>query len=588
MSAQKLLQGAIDAALANFDVSGVAPETLHVVPASNPQFGDYQWNGALPLAKSLKQKPRDIAQSVLQKLDVREICEPPEIAGPGFLNLRLKTSWLESALARALSDDRLGVAPVAQAQKYVVDFSSPNVAKPMHVGHIRSTIIGDAIVRILRFMGHEVVSDNHIGDWGTAFGKIIVGWKSELDETALAADPIAEMERLYKLINDQGKINPAVEDAARQETAKLQAGDSQNLAIWERVRELSQQQFDAIYGRLDVSFDETLGESFYNPRLPSLVDELVAQGLARESDGAIAIFSDGVGDPKNDPFLIFKDGEWADFPALIRKSDGASLYATTDLATLEHRIQTWHPDEIIYVTDARQAGHFRQLFAAFRRWMPENPVRLSHVAFGMILGEDKTPLKTREGGSVKLAALLDEAQERALATVREKNSDLSDQATEHIAQVVGIDAVKYADLSQNRASDYVFSWDKMLSLNGNSAAYMLYAYARVRSIFRKAEAEGIEATVVDPTLDEPTEVELGKVLLRFDEVLAASLRDYRLNVLTDYLYELSGAFSAFYRDCRVLDAPAEVRASRLALGDLTARTLQKGLSLLGIQTLEQM
>ncbi len=588
MSAQKSLQLALDAALSGFDLSSVSPESIQIVPASNPQFGDYQWNGALPLAKALKQKPRDIAQKVLENLDVSEICETPEIAGPGFLNFRLKTSWLETALDLARLDERLGVEKVENPQKFVVDFSSPNVAKPMHVGHIRSTIIGDAIVRLLRFQGHDVVSDNHIGDWGTAFGKIIVGWKTELDETNLEADPIGEMERLYKLINERGKTDSQTEDAARLETAKLQAGDEENLEIWKRVRELSQDQFDLIYKRLDVSFDETLGESFYNPRLSGLVDELVARGVARESQGAVAVFSDGSVDPKDDPFLISRDGQWADFPALIRKSDGASLYATTDLATLEYRVRTWHPDEVVYVTDARQGGHFKQVFAAFRRWMPNETVRLSHVAFGTILGEDKTPLKAREGNALKLTDLLNEAQERALAVVREKSPDQSDEAAQNIARVVGIGAVKYADLSQNRASDYVFSWDKMLALSGNSAVYLLYAFARVRSIFRKAQEREVSAAMKAPQLEESAEIELAKVLLRFDEALDSSLREYRLNALTDYLYELAGAFSAFFRDCRVLNAPYATRSSRLALCDLTARTLQKGLGLLGIHTLEQM
>jgi len=458
----------------------------------------------------------------------------------------------------------------------------------MHVGHIRSTIIGDAIVRLLRFQGHFVVSDNHIGDWGTAFGKIIVGWKTELNEARLASDPIGEMERLYKLINERGKLDSATEDAARAEVAALQSGDAENLAIWRRVRELSQQQLDAIYAQLGVSFDETLGESFYNTRLTGLVDELLLKGVARESEGAIGVFSDGGVEPKDDPFLMSRDGEWVDFPSLVRKSDGAALYATTDLATLEYRVATWHPDEIVYVTDARQAGHFRQVFAAFRRWMPGETVRLSHVAFGTILGEDRTPLKTRDGSPVKLAALLEEAEARALAVVKEKNPEASAEASATIARVVGVDAVKYADLSQNRASDYVFSWDKMLALSGNSAVYLLYAYARVRSIFRRAAERGIDVTMAPPRVVEPAEVELGKCLLRFEEAIGAARRDYRLNALTDYLYELAGAFSAFNRDCRVLDAPDDVRASRLALCDLTARTLQLGLGVLGIETLEQM
>ncbi len=588
MSAQKLLQFAIESALSDFDLGSVSPDALQVVPATNPQFGDYQWNGALPLAKVLKQKPRDIAQKVLGKLDASAVAETPEIAGAGFLNFRLKTGWLESALETARLDERLGVAVAEKPERFVVDFSSPNVAKPMHVGHIRSTIIGDAIVRLLRFQGHFVVSDNHIGDWGTAFGKIIVGWKTELDEANLAADPIGEMERLYKLINERGKTDPATEDAARHETACLQAGDEENLAIWKRVRELSQEQFDAIYARLDVSFDETLGESFYNPRLNSLVDDLLAQGVARESEGAIAVFSDGSVDPKDDPFLISRDGNWTDFPAIVRKRDGAATYATTDLATLEYRLNELGAHRILYVTGAPQAGHFKQVFAAFARWKPSARFDAQHVAFGSVLGEDKTPLKTRDGAPVKLSALLDEAEVRALEVVREKNPELGEDALQNIARVVGIDAVKYADLSQNRASDYVFSWDKMLALSGNSAVYLLYAYARVRSIFRKADERNVSAAMSAPQLVEPAEIELAKVLLRFDEALSASLNGYRLNLLTDYLYELAGAFSAFFRDCRVLDAADDVRSSRLALCDLTARTLRTGLDLLGIQTLEQM
>jgi arginyl-tRNA synthetase len=588
MSAQKFLQSAIESALSDFDLASVAPDALQVVPATNPQFGDYQWNGALPLAKVLKQKPRDIAQTVLEKLDVSDIAQTPEIAGAGFLNFRLKTGWLESALDKARLDERLGGEQVEQPQRFVVDFSSPNVAKPMHVGHIRSTIIGDAIVRILRFQGHFVVSDNHIGDWGTAFGKIIVGWKTELDEANLSADPIGEMERLYKLINERGKTDAATEDAARLETARLQSGDEENLSIWKRVRELSQHQFDAIYHRLDVSFDETLGESFYNPRLPGLVDELVERGVAREHEGAIAVFSDGSVAPKDDPFLISRDGEWLDVPCVVRKRDGAATYATTDLATLEYRLDALHAGNILYVTGAPQAGHFKQVFAAFARWKPHTQFDAQHVPFGSVLGEDKTPLKTRDGAPVKLSALLDEAQARALEVVRDKRADLDEAALQEIARVVGIGAVKYADLSQNRASDYVFSWDKMLALSGNSAVYLLFAYARVRSIFRKADERQLSAAMSAPRLEEPAEIELAKCLLRFDEALSASLNGYRLNLLTDYLYELAGAFSAFFRDCRVLDAPDEVRSSRLALCDLTARTLQTGLGLLGIQTLEQM
>jgi arginyl-tRNA synthetase len=588
MNAKNQLQIAVDKALEGFDVSGVAPETLQVVPATNPQFGDYQFNGALPLAKALKMKPRDIATQVLERLDVSAISETPEIAGPGFLNFRLKTEWLESGLNQAAADERLGVEAVAAPQQFVVDFSSPNVAKPMHVGHIRSTIIGDAISRLLRFKGHKVVTDNHIGDWGTAFGKIIVGWKSQLNEAALAADPIAEFERLYKLINDLGKTDPAVEDQARLETAKLQAGDAENLAIWERVRDLSQQQFDTIYHSLGISFDVVLGESFYNPRLPGLVEELLEKGVASESDGAAVIFSQHKAEPKADPFLVNRDGEWVDSPAIIRKRDGAATYATTDLATLEYRLATWAPDEIIYVTDGRQQGHFKQVFEAFGRWQPDAKVELSHVYFGTILGDDGKPLKTRSGENVKLKELLDEAQSRALAIVQEKNSNYDAALSQDIARVVGIGSVKYSDLSQNRATDYTFSWDKMLATQGNAAPYLQIAYTRIRSIFRKIESEGIAVEKAPIRLVEASEIALGKQISRFGEAIDTALVDYRPNVMCDYLYELAGSFAAFYRDCPVSQAEPEVRNSRLALCELTAAVLKKGLELLGIEVLEQM
>lgn len=590
MNAQSQLQHAVNQALQGFDLTSAAPETLRVVPATNPQFGDYQWNGALPLAKILKQKPRDIAAQLLEKLDVSAIAETPEIAGPGFLNFRLKTSWLEKSLDSTKNEDsaQLGVEKAAKPQKMVVDFSSPNVAKPMHVGHIPSTTLGDAIAKMLRFKGHTVVTDNHIGDWGTAFGKIIVGWKSDLDKAALESDPIDEMERLYKLINGRGKENPAAEDEARLETAKLQAGDAENLKIWEQVRDLSQAQFERIYTLLDVEFDVTLGESFYNPRLSGLVEELLDCGVARESEGAVAVFSDGKIEPKSDPFLINRDGEWTDFPAIIRKRDGAFNYATTDLATLEYREKTWAPDEVIYLTDARQQGHFKQVFAAYRRWKPATQTKLSHVFFGAILGDDGKPLKSRSGENVKLQELIDEAQSRALAIVTEKNADYDEQTARNIARVVGIGALKYSSLSQNRLTDTLFSWDKMLATQGNAAPYLQIAYTRIRSIFRKIESENIAIQSAPIRLIEPSEIALGKQLCRFGEAIDLALLDYRPNALCDYLYELAGSFAAFYRDCPVSQAEAEIRNGRLELCELTAQVLKKGLELLGIEVLEQM
>ena len=487
-----------------------------------------------------------------------------------------------------------------QPRTVVVDFSSPNVAKPMHVGHIRSTILGDALGRILRLLGHRVITDNHLGDWGTQFGMLLAGWKTLLDRAGLERDPLAEMERIYKEISAQCDpekpgFNQATLDRARAELVKLQAGDAENLAIWREMIAYSQAQFETIYGRLGVKFDHVLGESFYQPRLQAIVDELMRRGVATESRGAKVILSDGSVPPKDDPFLGHKEGEWLPNPFIIQKQDGGFNYATTDLATLAHRMETWHADEVIYVTDGRQQLHFRQLFAAFRRWQPEWKARLAHVWFGSILGEDGKPFKTRSGETVRLAELLDEAEARAFRLVTEKSPELPEEQRRHIARVVGIAAVKYADLLPNRQGDYVFSWDKMLALNGNTAPYLLYAYARIRSIFRKGMTNGAGipagASLVAPLalkLAAPEELALARQLLNFGLVLEAVADDYRPNLLCNYLYELAGRFNAFFENCPVLKADPEQRASRFVLCDLTAKVMHQGLDVLGIETLEQM
>ncbi len=596
MNAKQQLQSALDAALTPYDLTDappIPPEALQIVPATNAKFGDYQWNGALQLAKILRLKPRDIAAEVVARLNVGGLSETPEIAGPGFVNFRLTTDWLTDHINQIRADnERLGVETAAHPQTFVVDFSSPNVAKPMHVGHIRSTIIGDALARLLRFKGHKVVTDNHIGDWGTAFGKIIVGWKADLNEANLQTDPIGEMERLYKDVSERAKTDAAIEQLARDETAKLQAGNEENREIWECVRELSQAQFDRIYARLGIEFDVTLGESFYNGRLEPLVDELVEAGVARPSEGAIAVFSDGQGEPKTDPFLVNRDGEWVDAPAIVRKRDGAATYATTDLATLEYRLQKWAPDAITYVTDSRQGQHFRQVFEAFARWKGAGDVALEHTGFGMILGEDKTPFKTREGGTVKLTDLLDEAEERARNIAREVSPEIGDNELAEVGRVLGIGAVKYADLSSNRASDYVFSWDKAVALSGNSAVYLEYAYVRTRSIARRAAEKGVlfdEASEI--VLGADAEIELAKTIARFGEAIDAALEEYRPHLLCDYLYELAGKFAAFFRDCPIVKEPAPtpaIQSSRLALVALTGDVMKRGLGLLGIETLDAM
>ena len=574
-------------------VAAVLPDaataSVLVRPCPDPKFGDYQSNALMALAKERKMNPRQLATEVVANLDVGEWCEKVEIAGAGFLNFRLKTTALAQTLEAAVRGEHLFFQKTTQPRMVVVDFSSPNVAKPMHVGHIRSTILGDCLARTLHLLGHRVVTDNHIGDWGTQFGKLLVGWKQQLDRAVLDRDPISEMERLYKAVNAASETDPAVLEAARSELVKLQGGDEENLRIWREMIELSQHQFDTIYGRLGVKFDYALGESFYNPRLKAVVQELRDRGLARESEGAVCVFSDGALPAKQDPFLKQQDGEWLPHPCLIQKSDGAANYATTDLATLAHRLEMWQPDEIVYVTDGRQQLHFQQLFAVFRRWHPEAGVKLAHVWFGSILGDDGKPFKTRSGETVKLAGLLDEAEERAFQTVTEKNPGLPEAQRREIARVIGLGAIKYADLLPNRQSDYVFSWDKMLALQGNTAPYLLYAYARLRSIFRKAaETSNIQHSTFNIQLAAPEEILLARHLLNFGLVLEAVAEEHRPNFLCNYLYELAAHFSRFFENCPVLKADAPIRASRLALCDLTGRVLQQGLEVLGIETVEQM
>jgi len=575
-------------------LTALAPATTpQITPATDPRFGDYQTNVAMLLAKPLRANPRQVAQQILEKLDVTEMCEAPEIAGAGFINFRLHPAWVAARFATLCGDERLGVPAPVRVKTMVIDFSSPNVAKPMHVGHIRSTILGDAIARIAAFIGHRTVRDNHLGDWGTQFGMLLAGWKRDLDRLALDTDPLGEMERMYKLISARCKVDPATLEAARAELVKLQGGDAENLCIWKEMIRLSQAQFDTIYRRLGVRFDVALGESFYNPWLKQVVGELRERGIATESEGALCVFSEKTEPADGDPFFVKEKDGWRAHPAIVQKSDGAANYTTTDLATLRYRIQEWAPDEIVYVTDGRQQLHFRQFFAIFQRWQPQPAasVRLSHVWFGTILGDDGKPFKTRSGDTIKLAGLLDEAVERAEKIVAEKNPDLPEDERREIARIIGLGAVKYADLLPNRQSDYVFSWDKMLSLQGNTAPYLQNAYVRIRSIFRKVEGEGgtwpgVAGSVLP--LSAPAELALAKQLFQFGEVLPQVLEDFRPNLLANYLFELANTFHGFYEACPVLKSEGAMREARLALCAATARTLQRGLGLLGIETPERM
>lgn len=558
---------------------------IGVNPATDSRFGDYQCNAAMAAAKLLKKNPRDVAGAVVGSAAPSEAVEKMEIAGPGFINIHLNAAWIARRLEGVQADERVGAPGVGDGRTIVIDYSSPNVAKPMHVGHIRSTVIGNALDRMHRFLGYRVIADNHLGDWGTQFGILILGWKRERKEDALRADPITELERIYKVTNAACDADPAQRELARQELVKLQQGDPENLGIWKDMQRLSQAQFNSIYERLGVRFDVTLGESFYNPRLPGVVESLLSSGIARESLGAVGVFSDGKTPEKDDPFRISRDGEWVDNPCLVRKSDGGFNYATTDLATISYRMETWSPETIVYVTDGRQQLHFRQIFAAFRRWQPDVQVHLEHIWFGTILGADGKPFKARSGETVKLRDLLDEAEERAYALVTEKSPEVDERTRRDIARAVGIGAIKYADLMSNRQNDYVFSWDKMLSLDGNTAPYLQYACARIASVQDKYRERfaGKDPGDHPIVLEDPLERKVGLRLLQFPDVVIRAAQQYRPNILADYLYDLAQTYSAFYQNIPFLKAEEGVRESRVRLCDITARTLRCGLDLLGIE-----
>jgi arginyl-tRNA synthetase len=574
---------------------------LTVKPAADPKNGDFQANLAMGLAKKLNRpkEAKEIAAEVVSKLPTGGMVQSAAVAGPGFINLRLSDSWLANKLHQVAADERLGVAPTTSPRSFVIDLSGPNVAKPLHVGHLRSTIIGDALVRLLRFLGHTVVGDNHLGDWGTQFGILLYGYKHHRDDAAFAADPVRELARLYILVRNLAKVTGDedegtgdVMEACRQETAKLHAGDPENVALWQKFMPACLDMLKPIYDRLGVHIDHALGESFYNPMLPAVVADLLAKEVARESNGAVVV--------PNAKGVVPEAGDTTEEPpALIRKRDGAFTYTTTDFATVRYRAETWKPDAMLYVVDARQALHFRTLFANARRWGYDR-VEFQHVQFGSILGPGKRPLKTRDGSVPELMNLLDEAVEIAgrkyhqslderQASGREA-PELSAEVERQIAEAVGIGAVKYADLNQNRLSDYVFDPDRMTAAEGNTATYMQYAYARCRSIFRKGgiDPDQFRASPPPITLGHPAERGLAVQLLRFGDALLTAADDLAPHQITAYLWDTAKAYSVFFEACPVLTADTpEQRASRLALVDLTARTIRTALGLLGIQTVER-
>ncbi len=572
------------------EVSGEAGCSGLVRPAGDAKFGDYQANGVMGLAKKMKRNPREMAGEVVAKLQIEDICEPPEIAGPGFINLRLRDEFLQQRLLGINADPagRLGIEKTDDPENIVVDFSGPNIAKQMHVGHLRSTIIGDCICRMFEFAGQNVIRQNHIGDWGTQFGMLIAYLRTENPEVLENPDTvqIADLENFYKKAKQRCDEDADFAEMAREQVVGLHNHDADTMKVWRHIVDESRRHYQPIYDTLAVNLCEEneRGESFYSDRLGGVVDALEQSGLARESEGATCVFPEGFSGKGGDPL-----------PFIIRKSDGAFLYATTDLAAMKYRIDELDADRIIYVTDARQQLHFKMLFATAKLagWI-DDKIGLVHVTFGTMLGEDGKPFKTRSGENVKLAVLLEEAVEQAKKIVEEKNADLTDAQKQEIAKAVGIGAVKYADFSNNRTTDYVFSFDKMLAMEGNTAPYMQYAYARVRSIERKALKKDIDiaaelAGIKNLSITEPAESDLAKHLIRYGEAIRLACADCRPNYLTAYLFDLAQKFSSFYNACPVLIAGKEKRPTRLLLCDLTARTMKHGLvELLGIETVEQM
>jgi arginyl-tRNA synthetase len=567
----KVLTGIVLEACEKLGHGGVLQEVEPAIPTSDPQFGDYQSNHAFRLGKALKQNPRAVAEAVRQAIPPHAAIASISVAGPGFLNFRLDDAWLAGHLSELAADAHCGIVQSGAGKTVVIDYSAPNVAKRMHIGHMRSTFIGSALYRLYAAAGWRTVGDNHIGDWGTQFGKLIVAWRRWLVRDAYEKDPIGELERLYVKFADEA--TPELEEAARAETAKLQSGDPENKALWQQFIAVSMAEFNRVYERLGVKFDVALGESAYNDALPGIVRDLVAAGIAVVSEGATIVkFGPDAGSGLADTVLV------------IQKKDGAYLYGTSDLATIEHRVRTWAPDKIVYVVDTRQQLHFRQVFHTWHRWR-QRELDMVHCWFGFLKFGDSI-MASRGGNIVRFVDLLDEAQRRAREVVDSKSGELPESERVVIAEAVGTSAVRYADLSQNPQSDVTFDWDRMLSLDGNTAPYLLYSYARCRSIQRKGEIASPSPRGV--VVAAPEERALALALVHFPESAAAALEHHRPNLLCDHLFATANALNRFYGECPVLSAESAVRDARLALVEATARVLERGLEILGIPALARM
>ncbi|EPO4111894.1 arginine--tRNA ligase [Enterobacter cloacae] len=577
MNIQALLSEKVSQAL----IAAGAPADCEpqVRQSAKVQFGDYQANGVMAVAKKLGMPPRQLAEQVLTHLDLTGIASKTEIAGPGFINIFLEPAFLASHVDAALKSDRLGVTQ-PEPQTVVIDYSAPNVAKEMHVGHLRSTIIGDAAVRTLEFLGHKVIRANHVGDWGTQFGMLIAYLEKQQQENA-GEMALADLEGFYREAKKHYDEDEAFAERARSYVVKLQGGDPYFLEMWRKLVDITMSQNQLTYNRLNVTLtrDDVMGESLYNPMLPGIVADLKAKHLAVESEGATVVFLDEYKNKEGEPMGV-----------IIQKKDGGYLYTTTDIACAKYRYETLHADRVLYYIDSRQHQHLMQAWTIVRKadYVPDC-VPLEHHMFGMMLGKDGKPFKTRAGGTVKLSDLLDEALERARRLVAEKNPDMPAEELEKLANAVGIGAVKYADLSKNRTTDYIFDWDNMLAFEGNTAPYMQYAYTRVLSVFRKANIDESVLANATVTITEDREAQLAARLLQFEETLSVVARDGTPHVMCAYLYDLAGLFSGFYEHCPILSAENEsVRNSRLKLAQLTAKTLKLGLDTLGIETVERM
>ncbi|BBM37760.1 arginyl-tRNA synthetase [Leptotrichia hofstadii] len=549
-------------------------EKVDIQNSTKKEFGDFQTNFAMVSSKLIGKNPREIASTLVDNFKENDIIEKLEIAGPGFINIYLKNSFLNEEIKK-VENEKYDFSFLNTDKTVIIDYSSPNIAKRMHIGHLRSTIIGDSIKRILQFLGFHTLADNHIGDWGTQFGKLIVAYKNWLNKKAYEEDPIGELERIYVQFSDEAKKNPALEDEAREELKKLQLGDEDNQKLWKEFIDISLKEYNKIYDRLDVNFDYYYGESFYNDMMPSVLEELKEKGIAREDQGALVVFFE------NDKLP----------PAIVQKKDGSFLYTTSDLATMKFRKNNLNVDEAVYLTDDRQQNHFKQVFEIGEMLGEPYNYKKTHVVFGIMRFGDGMIFSSRSGNIIRLVDLLDEAKTQVKKVIDEKNPNIPEDEKENIAEIVGSGAIKYFDLSQNRTSDITFTWDKVLSFEGNTGPYLQYTYVRIMSIFRKLKEENIDVENENIILDDMTgiERELAAELLRFPQAVVKSYESYRPNIIADYLFDMAKLFNNFYNSSSILkEENKKVMDARILLAKKTAFVLKEGLSLLGIKTVDRM